>query len=390
MRWASAIAIPSRLEDAIDEAADTVLTELGQQPDLVVAFVSATYSDHYGSLPSTLRARFPNAVTFGCCAGGVIGNHTEVESQDAVALVAAVLPGVEIRTFRLGEDPEEWSREMAIDPDLEPELVILTDPFSCDATRLVPWLDAAFPSSTKIGGIASGATHPGDSILLLGDELYRTGAIGLALTGNIEIDTIVAQGCKPVGSPMFITRAAGPVLYELDGQSAMLTLEKLFATLDPDDRDLARNSLFLGVVMVDQQEVYEHGDFLIRNIVGVDPEALAVAVSAELREGSIAQFHLRDAHTSTADLQELLAKHQYGSPAGALLFSCMGRGQDLYGATNHDTDLFHNQMGQVPMGGFFSKGEIGPVLGQTFLHSYTSAFGLFRPKHATKADPDST
>jgi small ligand-binding sensory domain FIST len=327
-------------------------------------------------------------VTFGCCAGGVIGNKTEIEAQDAVALVAAVLPGVEINTFRLSDDPEAWSREVAIDPDLEPELIILTDPYSCDATKLVPWLDAAFPNSTKIGGIASGATNPGESILLLGDELYRTGAIGLALTGNVEIDTIVAQGCKPVGSPMFITRAAGPVLYELDGQSAMHTLEKLFTTLDQDDRSLARNSLFLGVVMVDQQEVYEHGDFLIRNIVGVDPEALAVAVSAELREGSIAQFHLRDAHTSTADLQELLAKHQYGSPAGALLFTCMGRGQDLYGSANHDTDLFHNQMGQVPMGGFFSNGEIGPVLGQTFLHSYTSAFGLFRPKHLSEAETD--
>jgi small ligand-binding sensory domain FIST len=389
MRWASAIATPSRLEDAIDEAADTVLAELGQEPDLVVAFVSATYSDHYGSLPAALRARFPHAVTFGCCAGGVIGNRTEVESQDAVALVAAVLPGVEIATFRLGDEPDNWPNEMAIDPDLEPELIILTDPFSCDASKLVPWLDAAFPSSTKIGGIASGATAAGESILLLGDELYRTGAIGLALTGNIEIDTIVAQGCKPVGSPMFITRAAGPVLYELDGQSAMLTLEKLFATLGEDDRSLARNSLFLGIVMVDQQEVYEHGDFLIRNIVGIDPEALAVAVSAELREGSIAQFHLRDAHTSTSDLQELLAKHQYGSPAGALLFTCMGRGQDLYGSSNHDTDLFHNQMGQVPMGGFFSNGEIGPVLGQTFLHSYTSAFGLFRPKHVSKVEPSS-
>ncbi len=384
MRWASAIATPSRLEDALDEAADTVLAELAQAPDLVVVFVSATYSDHYGSLPQTLRAHFPDAVIFGCCAGGVIGNKTEIESQDAVALVAAVLPGVEISTFRLGENEEDWSSEMTIDPDLEPELIVLTDPFSCDAGKLVPWLDAAFPGSTKIGGIASGSSVPGESILLLEDELHRTGAIGVALTGNVEIDTIVAQGCKPIGSPMFITRAAGTVLYELDGHSAMLTLEKLFTTLDDDERGLARNSLFLGVVMVDQQEVYEHGDFLIRNIVGVDPDAQAVAVSANLREGSIVQFHLRDAHTSTSDLQELLAKHQYGSPAGALLFTCMGRGQDLYGSANHDTDLFHNQMGQVPMGGFFSNGEIGPVLGQTFLHSYTSAFGLFRPKHASK------
>jgi small ligand-binding sensory domain FIST len=386
MRWATAIAKPSRLEDAIDEAADTVCSELGQDPDLVIAFVSSTYADHFGSLPTSLRARFPKATTFGCCAGGVIGNHTEVEGQDAVALVGAILPGVEITPFRLGDDPEEWPQQMAIDPDLEPELIVLTDPFSCDTAQLVPWLNAAYPSSTKIGGIASGATSPGESILLLNDRLHRTGAVGLALTGNVEIDTIVAQGCKPVGAPMFITRSSGHVVYELDGQSAMLTLEKLFAGLSEEDRELARNSLFLGIVMHDQQEVYQHGDFLIRNIVGIDPEAQAVAVASELREGSIVQFHIRDAHTSTADLQELLAKHQYGAPAGALLFSCMGRGQDLYGKPNHDTELFHSQMGEVPMGGFFSNGEIGPVLGETFLHSYTSAFGLFRPKHVETAD----
>lgn len=381
MRWASAIATTSRLEDAIDEACESLRAELGQDPDLVFAFISATHADHYSSLPSSLRARFPHSTNIGCCAGGVIANHSEVEAQDAVALVGAILPDVSIKTFRLGDDPKAWAAEVAIDPDNDPEMVVLSDPFSCDTEALVPWLDAAFPGSTKIGGIASGGAAAGDCILLLDDKLYRTGAIGIALSGNIEVDTIVAQGCKPIGAPMFITRATGSLLYDLDGQSAMLTLEKLFAGLDEDDRSLARSSLFLGIVMHDQQEVYEHGDFLIRNIVGVDPEAQAIAVGAELREGSIVQFHLRDAHTSTADLQELLAKHQYGAPAGALMFSCMGRGYDLYNTANHDTTLFHNQMGLVPMGGFFSNGEIGPVQGQTFLHSYTSAFGLFRAKH---------
>ncbi len=384
MRWASAIATTSRLEDAIDEACESLRAELGQDPDLIFAFISASHSDHYGSLPSALNARFPEATKLGCCAGGVIANHSEVEAEDAVALVGAVVPGVEIKSFRLGDDPDKWASEVGIDPDAEPELVILTDPFTCDTEALVPWFDAAFPNSTKIGGIASGGRAAGECILLLNDKLYRTGAVGLALTGNIEVDTIVAQGCKPVGSPMFITRAAGSLLYELDGQSAMMTLERLFATMDDDDRELARSSLFLGIVMHDQQEIYEHGDFLIRSIVGVDPENQAIAIGAELREGSIVQFHLRDAHTSSADLQELLSKHQYGAPAGALLFSCMGRGQDLYGSPNHDTSLFHDQMGTVPMGGFFSNGEIGPVRGQTFLHSYTSAFGLFRAKHPSE------
>ncbi|MCP4444367.1 MAG: hypothetical protein GY811_03355 [Myxococcales bacterium] len=381
MRWASAIATPSRLEDAIDEAAESILASLGDSPDLVIAFVSGTHSDHYSSLPASLRKSFPHATIFGCCAGGVIGNGQEVEGEDAVTLMAALLPGVSIQSFHLGADPVAWPAQVGVDPDQAPEFVVLTDPLSCDPAVLVPWLDAAFPDSTKIGGVASGCHVAGECVLLEGDELHRTGAIGLALVGNIEIDTIVAQGCKPVGSPMFITRAKGQVLYELDGQASVLTLERLLATLDDDDRELARNSLFVGMVMHDKREVYEHGDFLIRQIVGADAEGQALAVSDEVREGSIAQFHLRDGHTSAADLKELLSKHQYCKPEGALLFSCMGRGQGLYGEANHDTKLFHSQMGDVPMSGFFGNGEIGPVQGQTFLHSYTSAFGLLRPKH---------
>lgn len=381
MRWASAIATSSRLEDAIEEAAENILATLGEQPDLVLVFVSGTHADHYSSLPKSLRACFPQATSFGCCAGGVIGSEREVEGQDAVTLMAAVLPGVSIHSFHLGKEPEDWAASVGIDPDGGPELIVLTDPFTCDPAVLVPWLDAAFPDSTKIGGIASGCNTAGECVLLEGGTLHRTGAIGLALSGNIEIDTIVAQGCKPVGSPMFITRATGQVLYELDGQPAVSTLEKLLGTLEDDDRSLARNALFLGMVMHDRREVYEHGDFLIRQIVGVDPEMQAIAVGGDVREGSIAQFHLRDAHTSAADLKELFSKHQYGKPEGALLFSCMGRGEALYGEPNHDTKLFHNQMGDVPMSGFFSNGEIGPVQGQTFLHSYTSAFGLMRPKH---------
>jgi len=381
MRWASAIATPSRLEDAIDEAADSILLQLGGQPDLVLAFVSGTYSDHYASLPAALRDRFPDATTFGCSAGGIIGSEREVEGQDAVTLMAAVLPGVTIQSFHLGNDPESWAAEVGVDPDQAPEFIVLTDPFSSDPAVLIPWLDAAFPESTKIGGIASGCQAAGECVLLQNDELHRTGAIGLALAGNIEIDTIVAQGCKPVASPMFITRSSGSILYELDGKSALLTLEKLVASLDDDDRKLAQTSLFLGMVMHDSREVYEHGDFLIRNIMGIDPDAHAIAIGGDVREGSIAQFHLRDAHTSEADLKDHLSKHQYGKPAGALMFSCMGRGQGLYGKPNFDTALFHSQMGEVPMSGFFSNGEIGPVGGQTFLHSYTSAFGLLRPKY---------
>lgn len=380
MKWASTIATPARLEDAAAEAAEALAAELGgEDVDLLFAFASQEYSDHFVRLPECLRERFPNALLLGCSAGGVIGGGREVEGEAGLALTGACLPDVRIEPFHLGSDPERWLGEANVEAN-EPELIVLPEPFSTNTDDLVNWLDTSFPESVKIGGLASGADQPGGNVLFLGDEIHRTGTVGVALSGNLEVDTIVAQGCRPIGSPMFVTRAEEGVLYELDGRPAMSILESLYTQLPTEDQDLFRSSLFLGVVMREEQEVYEHGDFLIRNLVGVDPSAGALAVAANLRPNQVVQFHLRDAHASADDLEAMLSRHRYGSPAGALLFSCLGRGRLLYGEPDHDSRVFHEQIGKIPLGGFFCNGEIGPVLGQTFLHGYTSSFGLFRPK----------
>jgi small ligand-binding sensory domain FIST len=120
---------------------------------------------------------------------------------------------------------------------------------------------------------------------------------------------------------------------------------------------------------------------LVRNLVGCDRASGALTVAASVEPGQVVQFHLRDAATSAEDLAELLAEPA-APAAGALLFSCVGRGQALYGAPNHDSEAFARARGHVPIGGFFCNGELGPVAGQTFVHGYTSAFAAFRRRGA--------
>jgi small ligand-binding sensory domain FIST len=312
----------------------------------------------------------------------VIGGGREVEFEAALSLTGAVLPDVTVRAFHLPAEASDWTDDHLGPAEQEPDFVVFPDPFTTDANQLMAWLDERFPASVKIGGLSSGGRSPGDAMLFLDDEVHRSGTVGIALTGNVEVDTIVAQGCRPIGSPMFVTRCDRHLLYQLDGRSAIGVVETLYSRLSPDDQKLFRSSLFLGLVMQDAQEIYEQGDFLIRNLVGVDPDMGALAVAAPLHDGQVVQFHLRDADTSADDLRELLSRHQYASPSGALLFSCLGRGKGLYGEPDHDSGLFEHQMGAVPLGGFFCSGEIGPVHGQTFIHGYTSSFALFRPKRA--------
>jgi small ligand-binding sensory domain FIST len=386
VRWASTIATAARLEDAAREACETVAEDLGADaPDLVVAFVTDHHAAHFGRLQQTIADTFPGALLFGCTAGGAIGGGAEVEHEAALSLTAAALPGVTLTPFHLDGDPASWKKAIQVAPEDDPAFITLPCPLTCAVEDLVGWMDQRWPAAVKVGGLASGGMltrGPARNTLFLGDKRYPGGAVGLALTGDVAVDTVVAQGCRPVGTPLFVTRAVRNIAVELDGQPALRALEALHAELPDDDRALLRHSLFIGLGMRECQPSYRRGDFLVRNLVGVDPESGSIAVGAPLQTGMVVQFQLRDAATSAQDLAEMLGQHEHVTPSGALLFSCVGRGRLLYGCANHDSDLFRQVMGPVPLGGFFCNGEIGPVQRRTFIHGQTSSFALFRRRAA--------
>ena len=381
MQWATAISQAARIEDAIDEALDTIAGDLGgREPDLIAAFASPDYVSHASRLPPHVTERHPGAVLIGCSARGVIGGGREIEHERALSLTAAVLPGVTITPFHLEDDAATWRARIGVNPHEARAFVLLPDPLTCPTDALLRWMDQVYPTSTKIGGMASGGTEPGTMTLYAGKNTELGGAVGIALSGNIEVDTIVAQGCRPIGTPVFATRVEKNAIFELDGQPALTVLESLYKQLPTSDQQLFRQSVFIGLVMDREQQQYRHGDFLIRNIIGVQSDMDALMVAADLVDNQVVQFHVLDAETSAAALRHLLASHHGASPHGALLFSCLSRGTGMYGRSDHDSELFRDQFGDVALGGFFCNGEIGPVGGRTWLHSYTSSFGLFRQR----------
>jgi len=369
MKFASAISERPAMADAVAEAADGLTIT---SPDLVVAFVSPHHAAAWPALPDLVGSRFPRATVFGCSGAGVIGAGREIEGRCALSLTAASLPGVHLMPmrFRPVVDDVEVPRNPAA-------FVILADPWSIDAEILLGALDAACPAVPKIGGVASGGTSPGSIALFLGSEVCRDGAVGMALSGDLGVDTVVAQGCRAVGRPMVVNRCQGNVILELDRKKPLQVLSELYASLEADDRELFHHSLHVGIEMDRARMTVEPGEFLMRNFIGVDPEEGSVIVGAPIEAWQVVQFFLRDAHAAEEELRSLLGRPR-ATPAGALLFSCLGRGQHFFGRADHDTDLFRRSVGPVPLGGFFCNGEIGPVGGRTFLHGYTSSFGLFR------------
>ncbi len=391
MKWASTVAVGSPLDAIVDRATHDIATALGTAaPDLLVAFVSEHFQFEYDRVPELLGKHLAPAMLLGCSAGGVIGGGTEVERQPALSLSGACLPGVRVMPLNLERedlpDPQDsahaWEEIVGVPATERPHFLLLPDPYTFDAEALLLGLDAAFPGGTKIGGLVSGGQRPGENALYLGGEIRRVGLVGVALSGNVEVDTIVAQGCRPIGQPMFVTSCERNVICELDGARPLDVLQELYQHSSERDRQLFRHSLFLGIVMRELEQEYGQGDFLIRNILGIDERSGRLTVGATLREGMVVQCHLRDARTSADDLQQMLAGYARRSrptaPVGSLLFACLGRGAGLYGETNYDSDEFRRCLGNVPLGGFFCNGEIGPVQGTAFLHGYTSSFGLFR------------
>jgi len=392
MKWASCVSTQETIEACVEEAVESVTQQLaGREADLTVIFVSPHFRTQYRAIPQLLRDRMPVGMLLGCSGGGIIGGGKEVEQQPAFSLTAAHLPGVDLKTIQSDTmnlpDPDTapsvWHEWLGVDPATNPDFIVLADPFSFRAEEFLAGMDFAYSRSAKVGGLASGAQAQGGNALYLDDKIHNGGLIGVALSGNIQLDTIVAQGCRPIGQPMNITKCDQYQLLEVDGQPPLEKLEAMVETLSEDDRKLLRTSLFLGIEMNPMKEDPGKGDFLIRNLMGVDQETGSLSIGAPLREGQLVQFHLRDKIMSSEDLKVMLSKYQnndgWQNAKGALLFSCLGRGEYLYGKPNHDSDMFKTEIGNIPLGGFFCNGEIGPVGQTTFLHGYTSSFGIFRP-----------
>lgn len=398
MKWAAGISRRTSFESAVAECVEAVSSGLTDEDgvSLLFAFVTPHFAAHFDRLPQLIRESLDPGCFIGCSGGGVLGAGHEVEGAPAISLIGASLPGVSVTPFRiegakklpdLDGPPDDWQRLVGVEPDENPSLVILSDPFSSPTESLLSGLDYAYPDSPKVGGLVSGGPSPGTNRLFLGDEIHGGGSVGVALTGDILVDTVVAQGCRPIGELFTVTACDANYLYELDGEPALGVVRRMFSELEEDDFALARNALFVGVLMDEFTEDPDPGDFLVRNVIGFDPQQGTLAVGERLQSGMRLRFHVRDARTSAEDLRILLETYAEGSnsvpPEGALLFSCLGRGINLYREPDFDSSLLAEKVGPVPVGGFFCNGEIGPVGTSTFLHGYTSSFAFFRPKDRT-------
>jgi small ligand-binding sensory domain FIST len=381
-----AVALSQRLDGdaAAQDLIDHIRAQLGTASiDLACLFFSAHYSATLDDLVKRLRSSLHPQLLIGCSGEGVISGSDEFETAPAVTLWAGVLPSVRLDPFRVSFSPTQDQFQLAEFPRAgvdHASFLLFADPFTTPVQDVLTLMDEQYPGVRAMGGLAGGGHDVGMNRLVLNEHILDGGLVGVCLSGAVEIRPVISQGCRLIGERFVVTKAERNLIHELGGAPALERLQAAFESLPEEAKRRADRALHLGIVIDEQRNRFERGDFLIRNLLGADRTTGAVAIGDVVQEGQTVQFHLRDAESATEDLHALLATDRAGHrqpPLGALMFSCCGRGRGLFGRPNHDATAATDQLGSIPLAGFFAQGEIGPVGHRNFLHGYTASVALF-------------
>jgi small ligand-binding sensory domain FIST len=388
MPFASVASTQANTQAAVQDCVAQAREQFGGAVQLALAFFSPHHRKEASRLAEILSADLKPQVLLGCPGETIIAGDQEIEKGPALALWLARWPGqVQLSPFHLTMEQTSEGLSLLGWPDALTEAqpaqsVVLTlgDPFTFPVDDFLQQVDEENPGLRVVGGMASGAQQIGESPLIIGDRWVNEGAVCVLLQGDVKARSLVSQGCRPIGKPMVVTKVEENIILELGGKPPLAQLQQLWPELPARDQRLVQEGLHLGRVINEYRDSFQRGDFLIRNVLGVDRDTGGMAITDQVRVGQTVQFHVRDANTADEDLRDLLqidAQRHPAPPSGALLFSCNGRGSRLFSKPHHDVQALQALRGQMPVAGFFAAGELGPVGKQNFIHGFTASLVMF-------------
>ena len=348
-----------------------------------LVFVSGDAADAAHAVLHAVRRVTGARTVVGCSGAGVLSEQREIEGESAAAVLVIGddrLVARSISVERLTGDGDGLARLIADSTESTlaegGSLVLLPDPRGLEPSGLLAGLAQTLGPVPVLGAVAAAEREP---IELCDTQTLVGGLAGLAMSGPVPLIG-VAQGCTPIGEPYVITRAERNVVQQIAGRPALEMLREAIESVEDAEERIPRAGIFAGLAMDPAKSPLERGDFLVRNLMGVDHTSGAVAVAERVHAGQTIQFQLRDARASREDLEVTLAllhaRLDGRRPAFGCYFNCAGRGRGLYGAPDHDVTLIRERLGEFPLAGFFGNGELAPVGRQNFFHNYTGALLL--------------
>lgn len=381
-------------EAIVQKAAKMLRLELGQNPTFAVVFATPHYMDHFEDFIEVIRVHGHVSILIGCSGSGILGRSMEIEGEPGFSISFYSIPGAVCYPFSIqAEDfsdnlkPEDWVRWSGISRDQVKLWMTFLDPFQFPVEDWLQDWNRAYPGVPVFGGLASAMPQQQKTWVFWNDRLIQ-GAIVMGLSGDFEVECVVSQGCRPIGDPLTVTKVNENVLYSLGSQPALEVLNHVYESLPEAEKKIAQGHIFAGLAMSEYQEDFKSGDFLIRNIFGADPMSGAVAIGGFPRVGQTLQYQIRDSQIASDEFIETLKlaheKRVDQQPFGALICTCVGRGERFFKTKDHDVLAIHQFFPGVSLSGLFANGEIGPVGGMSFAHAYTASVVLFYEKKSEK------
>jgi small ligand-binding sensory domain FIST len=369
-------------EEALRETTESCLAEIGGAPTLVFAQVSSDWLPRLRDAVEIIRVFGHSRHVIGSSAEGFIGVGQDSERVPGCSLLFLRLPQTRVSFLQIkADDMESFRAPLACAPDGGGAWLAFCNPYLAHGERWMSRWNQVFQHTPTYGGLASGTAGPEGTAVFLDGDWHRNACVAVHLEEGVTVRGIVSQGCRPIGMPYTVTGVRRNVVTSIGSRRAFKVLEEAYEDLDRSEKLAAPGNLFAGLALNEYREDFGRGDFLVRNILGADPEK-GVALGAFPRSGQTLQFQVRDKETADADLRRLcrITREHHGSPFGGMLFSCTGRGSRMFGIPNHDARVIEETFGRMPMGGFLDNGEIGPVGERNFLHGYTASTAFFYPE----------
>jgi len=360
---------------------------------LGLVFMSPKFFPHAKQVLEILRVHGRVPLLAGCSSSSLIANAEEIESAGGLVLALYSLPGAKLKGIRFtqenveqADDDHFWRVETGVAQKNVNGWLAFIDPFHLDAESWLRSWNKNYSPLPVYGGLASGNFPEPLTQVYLDGEVFEDGGVAIAVGGDVALAGVISQGCTPIGEAWTLTRVEQNLIRHIGNRPAYTVLSETVSKLSPEDQRKAQvpGNLFIGLVVNEYLDEFHRGDFLVRNLLGGDPNSGVLAVGALPRMGQTIQFQRRDAAAADEDMNELLrrTKAELAGRAvyGGCLFCCVGRGKSLFGRTSHDAALVQEHFELSGLSGFFCNGEIGPVGEKNFLHSHTAALALFVKK----------
>jgi small ligand-binding sensory domain FIST len=389
MPCASGIATANSVLVAIRTAFQRAAESLRSPADFAFVFVCGeSLADKQVEIGEVWQDIAHGIPFYGGSAESIVGQKTEIEGVCAatIMLVSGMneLPQVfELECIKTPDGNSVMGVSGELLSNVENGLMVVACPVTFSFELLADALDYERETPRDrvipiLGGYCSSQDWQSPSLLFCGNRILTKGAVALTLPKGWCWQTVISQGCRPVGDPFVITKMDGQTIVSLGGKPAMQQLRDLFAKLPTNEQSMVSRSLMVGRAISEYSQTFSHGEFLIRSVQGIDPNNQGLVVTDRFQVGQTIRFHVRDAQAASADIEYLLSvyKQSEGAPEGGLMFTCNGRGTNMFEEANHDASRVHRYLPDLPLAGIFAAGEFGPIANQNLVHGFTAILHL--------------